>query len=121
MSDLKDTGPLNDAPGGGSLPEEQLMAYLEGRLSPEEEHGVEEWLSNEGMESDALEGLQAMTPEETRQITSRLNYSLNQSLKEKKRPRRPLMDQRWAWLSVAIVLLLAIMGFAVIYLMNRRH
>ena len=53
MSGLNDI--LNN--GKSMISQEQLIAYLEGRLSAEEQHDVELWLAEEGMESDALEGL----------------------------------------------------------------
>ena len=49
----------------GKLPEEMLMAYLEGRLNPEQQREVEAWLAAEGMESDGVDGLKELPAAET--------------------------------------------------------
>lgn len=103
----------------GDLSEEQLMAYLEGRLTGEEQHAVEALLAGEGMESDALEGLRDFDAAEAQAVTGRLNRQLQQSLKKRKRTtRRGMMDQRWGWMAIAIVLLLAMLCFAVLWLVR---
>jgi anti-sigma factor RsiW len=102
-------------PGKGRLPEEQLMAYLEGRLSPGEQQEVEAWLAEEGMESDALEGLQELSASETRKTVSRLNQQLQHQLAGQKRSRgRYFRDDKWGWLAVIIVLLLVVLAYVVI-------
>jgi hypothetical protein len=116
MADIKDI--WND--GEGKLPEDKLMAYLEGRLSPEEQHEVETWLAAEGMEADALEGLKAMPATETRQLVNRLNQNLHHNLKKKKRHRKQIVDNQWAWLAVLIVLLLVIVGYMVLRVVNKK-
>ncbi len=111
---------LNDilSPGGngkGKLPDEKLMAYLEGKLSPEEQHEVEEWLSGEGMESDALEGLQALAPEETKKAVGKINYDLRKELGSRnKRRTKHIKDNKWSWLAIVIVLMLAIVCYIAI-------
>ena len=115
MSDLKDI--LDPGAGKpGSLSEEQLLAYLEGRMPEAERRAVEELLSNEGMESDALEGLQAISPEETKALKLRLNAGLLQTLHRKRRSRRAMAQQRWTWIAIVLILLLAALGYAVIHL-----
>jgi anti-sigma factor RsiW len=111
MSGLKDI--LKD--GKGMIPEDKLMAYLEGRLSPQEQHEVEEWLAEEGMESDALEGLRKMAPEETVQAVNKLKHHLHRQINTKKnRRQRPIKDNVWGWLAVIVILLLCIMGYVVL-------
>jgi len=100
--------------GKRHLSEDKLMAYLEGRLSPEEQHEVELWLENEGMESDAVEGLMQIGAQETRHSVSRLNHKLRQQTSGKKRKRKYLKNDHWGWLAVAIILLLAILAYIAI-------
>lgn len=121
MSNPKDI--WSAAPEGEEgLPEDKMMAYLEGKLSPEEEHEVELWLGNEGMESDALEGLQALPPEEARKITGQLNQQLRQTMGQKARKRRRgIADQRHIWIAVVTILLLIVACFAVIHLLRKGH
>src|SRR3569833_3271394 len=73
-----------------------LLAFLEGRLSPEEQHEVEQWLGSEGMESDAMEGLKNIPPTETRDTVDRINHELRRQLIPKKRKRRQIKDNPWA-------------------------
>ncbi|MCD6062634.1 MAG: hypothetical protein K0R82_545 [Flavipsychrobacter sp.] len=103
----------------GKLPEEMLQAYLEGRLSPEQQHEVEAWLAEEGMESDAVEGLKNLPPSETRHLVDRLNYDLRHELTKKKRRRKAITDNQWAWLAVLIVLMLCVLGFVVIKIVEK--
>lgn len=106
----------NSSAAGKELPDDQLLAYMEGRLSGDALREVEEWLSTTGMESDAIEGLQAMNSSEAMEMTAQLNHQLQRSLKKKRRQRRGLGDQKWSWIAICVVLLLAIMAFLVIYL-----
>ncbi len=114
MSELNDI--LSSSGNGkGKLPDEKLMAYLEGKLSPEEQHEVEEWLSGEGMESDALEGLQALAPEETKKAVGKINYDLRKELGARnKRRTKHIKDNKWSWLAILIVLMLAIVCYIAI-------
>jgi anti-sigma factor RsiW len=106
------------SPGNGrgrqKLPEEKLMAYLEGKLSAAEQHEVEQWLADEGMESDAVDGLLSINPAETRQSVIRLNNSLRKSLHDRKRRRKPLQTELLTWFAVALILLLAVVAYIVI-------
>jgi len=106
----------DDPKPGHSLPEDKLMDYLEGKLSGDELREVELWLSQEGLESDAIEGLQAMPSADARQLTSHINRQLKQSLRKKPRIRRRLLDHKGSWIAVVIILMLAALGFLVIYM-----
>ena len=116
MSDLKDI--LQD--GKGKLPEDKLLAYLEGRLSPEEQHEVEQWLGDEGMESDAVEGLKNIQPAETRDTVDRINHALRKQLMPKKRKRRQIKDNPLAMQAVVIISLLIILAYIVIRIATKK-
>ncbi len=96
------------------LSEATLMRYLEGKLSPAEQHEVEQWLATDGMESDALEGLHSLKPEETRHSVSRLNHQLRTTILSKKRKRRKLKTDYNTIIAIAVILLLAIIAYIVI-------
>jgi anti-sigma factor RsiW len=119
MSDFKDI--WNEGEGGAKLTDEQLMAYLEGRLPEDERHAVEAILSSEGMESDALEGLQSLDPSEAKGMKHYLNTELQKSLGKNRRKRRGLESQQWNVTSVVILLLLILICFAVFWLMRHKH
>ncbi len=110
---------LNDIwnSGKGKLPEDKLMAYLQGKLSPEEQHEVEAWLAEEGMEADALEGLKELPVSETNQLVNKLNYQLRAELNKKPRRRsKAIAENKWAWLAVVIILLLCIVAYVVLHI-----
>jgi anti-sigma factor RsiW len=108
-----------DGGGHDALSEEQLLAYLEGRMSDAERRSVEEALSNEGMESDALEGLHALSSEETQSLKHRLNADLQHALHKKRHTRRGITSQRWTMIAILVILMLALLSYAVIYLAKR--
>lgn len=98
-----------------ALPEDKLVAYLEGRLSPEEQREVEALLGDEGMESDAIEGLQQLKMEEARQLAAQINYKLQAELRPARRkPRGYFADNKWAWMAVLIILLFAVLGYVLV-------
>ncbi len=98
------------------LTEAQLLAYLEGRLPEQERRRIEELLAEDGPESDALEGLRELSVEETRSMRQSLNLNLQKTLHKKRRRRRGMTEQRWTWLAIGVILLLAIVCYAVMYL-----
>ena len=109
---------LNTDPGNnGELDQERLMAYLEGKLTPEEQHEVERWMDTEGMESDALEGLKMLPAEETRHVVTRLNHNLGKTIKHKKKRRGKPGPDIVTWVTIFTILLLAVVAFLVIRLL----
>ncbi len=102
--------------GGGKarLAEDKLLAYLEGTLPPDEQREVELWLAEEGMESDAVEGLKMMPVAETRQSVHRINHNLRKTLLGKKRKRRPVNTQEVTYIAIGLILFLAVLVYFVI-------
>lgn len=102
----------------GKLPEEKLMAYLEGKLSADEQHEVEQFLAQESFESEAIEGLKSMQPADAKSAVDRLNHDLRkQLLSHRSKRRRQIKDNPWALLAVALTLLFIILAYFVIRLM----
>ena len=103
---------------GGQMPptEQEIQDYLEGRLSPESARRVEESLAGDSMESDALEGLQQLSPQEAEEATTRIRRGLQSALaSKKKRRRRGIADQRWTWIAIVVVLLLVVLCYALMH------
>ncbi len=101
------------------LTEDMLQAYFDGKLSAEQQHEVEMWLSETGMEADALEGLQTMPANESRDITNKLNRDLQQQIRKKPRRRsKAIKDNYWAWLAIVVILLLAILAYVIIHIQS---
>ena len=115
MTEQDNISPFSTGNGTPSrLPEDKLMAYLEGRLPAEEQHDVELWLSEEGMESDAIEGLRVMNPSDTLHTVNKLKHDLRKKLTGKKRKRRQLRTDHFTWMAIVIILLLLTVAYLVI-------
>jgi len=115
MSDLNDIL----SPGAGSnkkqpLSEDKLMAYLEGKLPAQEQHEVEQWLADEGMESDAVEGLNTIAPMETKTMVDKLNHTLGKATKKTKKRRKPLKTNELTIIAIAMILMLAVIAFVIL-------
>jgi anti-sigma factor RsiW len=119
MSDFKDI--WNADEGAMKLTDEQLLAYLEGRMSEDERLRVEGLLSSESMESDALEGLQELDADEVKRIKRQLDTDLSKTLGKKRRNRRGLASQQWNTIAIIALLLLIIICFAVFWMMKQRQ
>ena len=104
MSELNNI--LANGPERERIPEETLMLYLEGKLTPAQQHEV--------MESDALEGLQTISPVETKLTVNKLNHELNKTLHHKKRKRRPVASNYFTLIAMGIILMLAIVAYLLI-------
>lgn len=104
-----------DGDRSGKLSEERLQAYLEGKLTPEQQHEVELWLSEEGLEGDAAEGLQKLSAEEAKSSTHRLNRQLQKQLGERRRKRKNFYSEGNGLIVVIfLVLLLCVIAYVVI-------
>ena len=62
------------------IPEEKLLNYIEGKLSPQDANSVEQHLLECELCSDALEGLKLLHPEKARAITAELNNKIDQRI-----------------------------------------
>lgn len=109
----------NNHPEKKPLPDRKIQDYLEGKLSPREQWEVELWLSEEGLESDAMEGLQQIKPEETKASVQRINHRLNQQIRQNSRKKRMFYkDHKWVAIAMLIILMLALLGYIVFFLLT---
>ncbi len=113
MSDQNNISPFDNG-GKEKLSEDILMAYLDGRLSAAEQHEVEIWLAEDGMEADALEGLKTLHPGETKQTLDKLKHGLHKTIVGGKRKRRQLRTDHITWIAIGIILLLTVVAYLVI-------
>jgi anti-sigma factor RsiW len=111
---MSDTNDISFDPKKGKLSEEKLMAYLEGKLTAGERHEVEQWLAEDGMESDAVEGLRALQPDQTKHSVNRLNHDLRKTLLARKRKRRSSKADQHTWIAILIILLLVAIAYIII-------
>jgi hypothetical protein len=73
-----------------AISNEQLVDYLTGRLNESEKHDVEKALTNDGIDEEALEGLQlVINKEKIYQYDAELKKALREKLQQKKPKRLP--------------------------------
>lgn len=109
-------GLLNILNDEQELSEEQLLRYINGQLSPDEQRIVEEQLNNAGLLSDAEEGLSLIENKDTiPSAVANINRRLTDQLqKRRRRKRTPLPNMSLLILSTFLILLLIILAFIVI-------
>lgn len=107
-------GRINLGKGDTSPGDDKLMAYLDGQLSPEEQHEIEQWMSDEGMESDAVDGLKMLEPADTRRTINRINHNLHKTLHQKKNKRRQAKPDATALVAIVVIILLIVVAYLVI-------
>jgi len=106
----------NIAPQGSDKPQltdAKLLAYLEGSLPPDEQRQIELWLADEGMESDAIEGLKELDIDDTKRSVHRLNRKLKGGMLRRKRRNGPGTDLNII-AAILLVLLFAVLAYVVI-------
>lgn len=100
---------------GNHLDQDKLLAYLEGRLSPAEQHEVEAWLAADGMESDAIEGLSAMPAAERAHSISTLERGLRKKLGTRRRkPRKSQLSLFQLIIACFLILGLAVLAYVIV-------
>jgi hypothetical protein len=101
---------------------QQLMDYLNGKLSGDALHDVEKSMADNEFLNDAVEGLQRLEGKTNMQsYVDELNASMQKSLAKKKarRLRRRLKDQNWTLLAIILVIVLCVLGYIVIKILLR--
>ena len=104
------------------LDEERLLAYIEGTMSPDEQHRIEELLEGDPFLNDAVEGLsEVKDPQQLRAIASQINAQLSRQIQNRRRQRRKRtrFADHWGWLFIVIVLLLLLISWWVIKVMSK--
>ncbi len=96
---------------------QKLMDYVSGQLSAQDLHEVEKSMASSNFVNDAVEGL--MEVKNNRHISAlveQLNTDLNKKLREKKKhkEKRKLREYPWIYVSIAIILLLAVISWFVL-------
>lgn len=110
----------NEGKGKSTLTDMQLMAYMEGKLSAEERRQIEELMSEESAEADAIEGLQMLHPTETKRTVADLNKKLHtEILRNKPKRKGKFSEDYWGWIAIVIILLLIVVGYVVIRIASK--
>lgn len=112
MSDLKDI--LNEE---DDLQNDDLLKYLHGDISKDDQHKVERQMADSDFVSDAVEGLQHVRNKRSiEQYVEELNHNLQKqvSAKKQRKEKRKLKDQPWILIAVVVVLSLCVLAYVVI-------
>ncbi len=99
--------------------QEALLQYLQGKLTAEQQHQLEKQMLNSDFDTDALEGLQSIkNKQQIKLLVDQLNSDLKKKTKKKAsfKEKLSLKNEPWLLISVAILLLLLIISYIIIYL-----
>ena len=103
-----------------NIDEAKLEAYLKEKLKDADKQALEEAMNADsgGMEHDALEGWLTTADKSTLiEDAGEINQKLAQQLKktQKRVRKRPIRQIAWLWLLLGFILLLALLGWLIIY------
>lgn len=111
---------MSQEPKYTHITDEEMAAYLDGRLTKAQRLALEERMSQEDLYTDALEGLHEMGSEEARQMTRHINQTFAATLEKKRRKNRRLRrnEQPTFWQVVLLVLLLLFVAAVVLWMIK---
>lgn len=99
------------------LTEDQLLLYMQHKLSPFEQHHVEKHLLDCELCSDALEGLRMASIENLSETFSELNQQIDKHVKQEEKKIIPL----YPWLRIAaVIILIAVSAGTFFYLQKEQ-
>jgi predicted secreted protein len=100
------------------IDQETLMQYLQGKLSPQQQHEVEKKMMDNDFGADALDGLQEFKNKKNISLlVDQLNTDLKKRTVKKKRSREKLqlnLDSNLI-IAIVIILLLIIISYLIIH------
>lgn len=98
--------------------QETLMLYLQGKLTPEKQHELEQKMMQGDFESDALDGLSTIKDKQhLAGIVEQLQQDLRKKTAKRKDRRRKmeLKSDPTLWIAVLIILFLIIISYLIIH------
>ncbi len=100
------------------IDQETLLRYLQGKLTPAEQHELEKGMMEDHFNSDALDGLQDI---KNKKNISLLLQKLSTDLKKKTNRKKNLKEKMalklplWMIIAIILILLFAVIGFIVVH------
>lgn len=97
--------------------QEKLLDYLNKKLSASEAHEVEKQMADDEFMNDAVEGLEDFKNKKDLSLyVQQLNAGLKKQLdkKKQKKEKRKLKEQPWLYFAIALLLILAVIGFVLV-------
>ncbi len=101
---------------GGCISEEMMLAYLEGKLNPSDQHRVEKHLLECDFCHDAFEGLSTRAPQQTKEALRGLDQQIENRIRSGGKTTNSFVLYRIA----AVLLLFALFGGGIYYLRTIR-
>ncbi len=108
---------INNILSSGEELDEQLMNYLEGNLSGDEQQKIEQQIAGDEFVKEAIEGLQQFSSNtKLDQYVRNLNQNLQQQLaiKKKNKWKRSLSHPSWIVMATILILVLCVLAYFVI-------
>ena len=101
---------------------QKLMDYISGRLSAEQKHEVEQWMTDNPFFDEAVEGLQdAGGEKKVNASVDKLNRKLHKYLKQKKKKKdKRIILYNNTWIYIAVLFILALAAIVYLVLINMR-
>ena len=103
------------------LNEDQLLNYIKGNSTDDEQHAVEKQMNDSSLINDAVEGLQQFSS--TGKVSSyveQINLQLRNQVKNKKSKNKFYKpDISWQVIAVVIVVVLCLLGFTIIEMLHK--
>jgi hypothetical protein len=103
------------------MDKQKIADYFNGKLSPQEQHEVEEWMMLNPFDADAFEGLQKIENDKNiNETVNQLNSHLRKYLQNKKtkRHRKLISSETWTYLAILLILILAVIAYVIIKTLN---
>ena len=99
------------------IDQETLMLYLQGKLSPEKQHELEKQILDNEFATDAIDGLQDFGDKKKLAIVvEQLNADLKKKTTRKKARRlKTLQSEPWLMIALAIILVLVVLCYFILY------
>ena len=101
--------------------QQTLLKYLEGKLTADEQHELEKQALEGDFESDAMDGLQDFTNKaKIASLVAQLNQDLDRKTKKKKKwpYKRDAKVEPWLFITIIIVLVIALISYVIIHKMK---
>ena len=97
--------------------QEALLLYLQGKLTPAEQHELEKSMMEDDFETEALEGLaQVENKQKVTEAVEQLNKELRRKTVIKKgKKRNELKEDPWLWIALLIILFLIVISYIIIH------
>jgi len=108
---------IGDSNDDNEMDEIRLLSYINGTMSPGEQHKIEALLEQDPFLSDAVEGLaEVKDKEQLKVIAHQINVQLRKQITNRRQQRRKSrkLEDNWGWIFVVTILLLLLISWLVI-------